>query len=115
MHCKHDTFYEGIQRDLSIIHNIEWFCLKFILDLVLLHSLIGATSCGLSSRLMEDINDRYPSIDMVSVSIIPFSSGESSFQFCNSMLTLNSLYRFVLFCIQNLKIKQQTISVNFVN
>ncbi|XP_042332127.1 tubulin delta chain-like isoform X3 [Sceloporus undulatus] len=61
---------------------------------VIFHSLSGGTGAGLSSRLCEAIREQYPLGRILSVSVAPHQSGESSLQHYNSLLCLSWLQRY---------------------
>ncbi|KAH0627678.1 hypothetical protein JD844_003774 [Phrynosoma platyrhinos] len=61
---------------------------------VIFHSLSGGTGAGLSSRLCETIREEYPLGRILSVSVVPHQSGESSLQHYNSLLCLSWLQRY---------------------
>ena len=71
---------------------------------MVIHSLTGGTGSGLGSRLLEVIKDTYPLAHAVSVAVAPHVSGDSPLQHYNSLLSLASLQRYVLFLIERDKV-----------
>ena len=71
---------------------------------MVIHSLTGGTGSGLGSRLLEVIKDTYPLAHAVSVAVAPHVSGDSPLQHYNSLLSLASLQRYVLFLIKRDKV-----------
>lgn len=75
---------EAVRRQLEACHGTH-------LGTVLTHSLGGGTGSGLGSRLAEEIRDLCPSSPLLTVSVLPISSGENPAQCFNSLLALATL------------------------
>lgn len=69
--------------------------LCFVAVLVLVHSAAGATGSGLTSQLIQELKDLYNKTYILSVTALPFFSGESSVQHYNVTLIMGALTRFV--------------------
>ena len=66
-----------------------------LVDLIIVHSLIGGTGGGLGSSIIEAIRDEFPTMHITSITVGPFVSGESPLQHYNGLLTLAWLQRSV--------------------
>ena len=62
-------------------------------SVVMMHSLGGGTGSGLGSLLAERIRDSYGRHTLLSVSVLPFRSGETPLQHYNTTLALDTLYQ----------------------
>lgn len=60
---------------------------------VVSHSIGGGTGSGLGSHIIEEIRTNYPLNHILSISIVPFATGESPLQNYNSLLTLTWLQK----------------------
>ena len=87
------VFYSFTNKSIKFVLPVFFYCEGTIL----IHSLTGGTGSGLGSRLLEEIRDAFPMAHVVSVAIAPHVSGDSPLQHYNSLLSLASLQRYILF------------------
>ncbi|CAD7948379.1 unnamed protein product [Amoebophrya sp. A25] len=83
-HC--EEIFEMIDREADGSDSLEGF--------TLIHSIAGGTGSGMGSHILENINDRYPKKLMMTYSVFPLLSSETSdvvVQPYNSVLTLKRL------------------------
>lgn len=70
-------------------------CIDVLDGLYIIQSLAGGTGSGVGSRVLTEIRDEMPDINLFSTAILPRLSGEVILQFYNCVFSLSTLYNVI--------------------